>query len=372
MQKAFAEILGSSTDERQALYSAVAAKLETRAENVEKDLYVCWVLDFLFKRRKGDPVHLYFKGGTSLSKAYGLIRRFSEDIDIGIFKADLNAPLEADIAALPSITKQQKALAEEVDEAARKYISGTLRDQLLKEIAAVEELSGRSGHFTVEFGFDPFRNKDALDVLVVGYDSAFGSDDGYVQAAVRIEGGARPDPVPVEAREIVPYVADELPNGAVLKFDGVTTVKPERTFWEKVLILHAMTEMTEKRAADSDPGRPVPDLNRYSRHYYDVHQIWQHAAYGENVASMRDLAEACRQHKQLMFRAPDHRYDRAIPGTYRLVPTTKMLSNLRRDYNRMSDMIFGTAPAFDDIITSIAELETFLNRRMTSGNEVNA
>jgi hypothetical protein len=160
-------------------------------------------------------------------------------------KADLNAPVEADIAALPSITKQQKALAEEVDEAARKYISGTLRDQLLKEIAAVEELSGRSGHFSVGFGFDPYRNKDALDVLVVGYDSAFGSGDGYVQAAVRIEGGARPDPVPVEAREIVPYVADELPNGAVLNFGGVTTVKPERTFWEKVLILHAMTEMTE-------------------------------------------------------------------------------------------------------------------------------
>jgi predicted nucleotidyltransferase component of viral defense system len=87
MQKAFAEILGSSTDERQALYSTVAAKLETRAENVEKDLYVCWVLDFLFNRRKDDPVHLYFKGGTSLSKAYGLIRRFSEDIDIGIFKS---------------------------------------------------------------------------------------------------------------------------------------------------------------------------------------------------------------------------------------------------------------------------------------------
>ncbi|WP_420406543.1 nucleotidyl transferase AbiEii/AbiGii toxin family protein [Hoeflea sp.] len=361
MQKAFAEILSSSTDERQALYSAVAAKLETRAENVEKDLYVCWVLDFLFNRRKDDPVHLYFKGGTSLSKAYGLIRRFSEDIDVGIFKADLNAPLEADIAALPSITKQQKALAEEVDEAARKYISGTLREQLLKEIASVEKLSGRSGHFTVKFGFDPYRNKDALDVLVVGYDSAFGSGDGYVQAAVRIEGGARPDPVPVEAREIVPYVADELPNGAVLKFAGVTTVKPERTFWEKVLILHAMTEMTEKRVADSDPGRPVPDLNRYSRHYYDVHQIWRHAEYGENVASMRDLAEACRQHKQLMFRAPDHGYERAEPGSYRLMPTEEMRKKLEVDYGRMSAMIFGTPPKFEDVMASIEQLQIFIN-----------
>jgi len=361
MQKTFAEILGSSIDERRALYSAVAAKLETRAENVEKDLYVCWVLDFLFNRRPDDPVHLYFKGGTSLSKAYGLIRRFSEDIDIGIYKADLNAPLEADIAALPSINKQQKALAEEVDEAARQYISGPLREQLLKEIAAVEDAIGQKGHFSVGFGFDAYRNKDALDILVVGYDGAFGSGDGYVQAAVRIEGGARPDPVPVEQREIAPYVADELPNGRDLRFGGVTTVKPERTFWEKVLILHAMTEMTDKRIADKNPDRPVPDLNRYSRHYYDVHQMWRHGEYGEKTAAMHDLAEACRQHKQLMFRAPDHKYDRAVPGTYRLVPTEEMLRKLAADYERMSAMIFGAPPKFKDVMASIEELERYVN-----------
>jgi len=119
MQETFIEILRASVDDRRALFSTVAAGLETRAENVEKDLYVCWVLDFLFNRRRHDPIGLYFKGGTSLSKAYGLIRRFSEDIDIGIYKADLKVPLEADIAALPSPTQQQKALTDRVDEAAR-------------------------------------------------------------------------------------------------------------------------------------------------------------------------------------------------------------------------------------------------------------
>jgi hypothetical protein len=141
----------------------------------------------------------------------------------------------------------------------------------------------------------------------------------------------------------------------------VTTVKPERTFWEKVLILHAMTEMTEKRRVEANPERTVPDLNRYSRHYYDVHRIWTHPDYGKATASMLELAESCRQHKELMFRAPDHRYDRAIPGSFRLVPTADMRRKLAADYQRMSAMIFGTPPAFEAVITSIQELEHLLN-----------
>ncbi len=139
MRQGFIDILRSSADERRALFSAAASDLETRAENIEKDLYVCWVLDFLFNRRKDDAIGLYFKGGTSLSKAYGMIKRFSEDIDIGIYKADLKVPLEADIAALPSVSQQQKALAEQVDKAARHYMSGPLKGLLDEEIIRSRE-----------------------------------------------------------------------------------------------------------------------------------------------------------------------------------------------------------------------------------------
>lgn len=361
MYPTFLEILSSTADEQRALFSSAAAGLETRAENIEKDLYVCWMLDFLFNRRPADAVRLYFKGGTSLSKAYGLIQRFSEDIDIGIYKADLHVPLEADIAALKSVTQQQKVLAENVDEAARQYISGPLREMLAKEIDNVEAAIKRTGYFSLSFGFDAYRNKDALDILVVGYKSVFDASGGYVEASVRIEGGARPDPVPAEPREILPYVASEFGNEDEIFVANVTTVRPERTFWEKVLILHAMTEMTEKRVAEADPLRKVPDLNRYSRHYYDVHQIWRHADYGAKTASMLDLAEASRQHKELMFRAPDHRYDRAVPGSYRLVPTVEMRAKLAADYERMSAMIFGTPPGIAEVMASIEELENFLN-----------
>jgi len=259
------------------------------------------------------------------------------------------------------VTKQQKMLAEKVDDAARTYISGPLRNQLLRKIAEIEAIVGEQGHFTVEYGYDAYRKRDALDILVVTYKSVLGADADYVRPAVRIEGGARPDPVPVEARTIIPYIASELTSADDLAVNGVTTVKPERTFWEKVLILHAMTEMTQKRADEQNPEKPVPDLNRYSRHYYDVHQIWTNGAYGKKTARMSELAEACRVHKELMFRAPDHRYDRAVPGSYRLNPNSEMLEKLARDYERMSAMIFGEIPKFGDVMRSIAELEQFLN-----------
>jgi hypothetical protein len=274
---------------------------------------------------------------------------------------DLKVRLKADIAALPSVNQQQKALAEQVDEAARHYMSGPLKRLLDEEIAAVEEETAQPGHFSLDFGYDLYRKKEALDVLVLGYKSVFDTSGGYVEAAVRIEGGARPDPVPAEKREINPYVASEMPRGTDLTVQNVITVKPELTFWDKVLILHAMTEMTEKRSLQDSPELKVPDLNRYSRHYYDVHQISTNPNYGKATASMLDLAEACRRHKELMFRAPDHRYDRAVPGSFRLMPTPEMRKKLASDYERMSAMIFGTPPEFGPVMASIEELESYLN-----------
>lgn len=137
------------------------------------------------------------------------------------------------------------------------------------------------------------------------------------------------------------------------------TVKPERTFWEKVLILHAMTEMTEKRNADQNAERKIRDLNLYSFYYYDVHQIWTHPDYGKATASMLDLAKACRQHKELMFRAPDHRYDRAVPRSLRLVPTADMCKKPATDYDRMSAMIFTTPPDFEEVMPSIEDAGAF-------------
>ena len=292
MQKTFIEVLRSSIDERRTLFETVAAHLETQAQNVEKDLYVCWALDFLFNRRGDDPIGLYFKGGTSLSKAYGLIRRFSEDIDIGIYKADLHVPLEADIAA-PSL--RQPAAACAGGEGRRGGASIHLPSA---EGAAGKGDRRRRGSDRAAGTFP--RSASASTIIATGTRSTFWWSATRAssiprRAMCRPQSASRaapaPDPEPAEPREIVAYIADEMPEGMDLAVRNVTTVKPERTFWEKVLILHAMTEMTEKRREEANPERPVPDLNRYSRHYYDVHQIWAHPDYGVATASLRDLAE---------------------------------------------------------------------------------
>lgn len=212
----------------------------------------------------------------------------------------------------------------------------------------------------VEHGLNPRNNEPMLDVLLLQYPSVF-QERGYVSNAVKIEGGARPNPEPSEPRNIVPYVSSSLPQTFNLPVAGVVTVRPERTFWEKVLILHAMREMTEARIAGNDPGRLPPNLNRYSRHYYDVHQLWSHPDYGTKAAMMADLAEECRSHKSLMFRAPDHHYELAKPGTYRLMPTERMMRTLAKDYENMRGMIFGAPPTFEQVMKSISELEHFVN-----------
>lgn len=109
MNRGFLEILKASVEERRDLFLGAAHRLGTPEQNIEKDFWICWTLDTLFNGlEKGGP-RLLFKGGTSLSKAYGLISRFSEDIDITVFRHDLCQPASfADLEALSGKKRRAK------------------------------------------------------------------------------------------------------------------------------------------------------------------------------------------------------------------------------------------------------------------------
>lgn len=343
---AFLTVLSADAETRRGLFATAAQRLGTNERNVEKDFWVCLALDILFNGLEAGGPRLLFKGGTSLSKAYGLIARFSEDIDVTVFRDDLGEPgtVEA-LAALSS--KRRNARLDAIRDACRAYINGPLLAQLT---VAFDAMTTEAGHPPVEIVPDP--EDPTGQGLQVRYASVTVGDDVFIRPIVRIESGAKSALDPNAQRVLTPYVAADLPD-TDFSIPDVVTVDPRRTFWDKVVILHGLRRWYDIRGELRQEGQ------RISRHYYDLHRLL-----ASDVAdAVGDLAlgDNCVQHAQMFFNRPDFDLASAKPGSFALLPTGAMLNRLRRDYEAMSAMIFGDAPAFEDVIASVETLEARLN-----------
>jgi hypothetical protein len=348
MNPDFNRLLASAVEDRRGLFLAAAARLGTTVQNVEKDFWVCWTLDALFNGLQAGGPRLLFKGGTSLSKGYGLIERFSEDIDITVFRADINAPASVEELEALSRKQRERRLAD-IRNACQTFISGPLRTQL-EELAASLPIAG--GELRVTLDDDDVDGQS----LLLRY-PAVSDEDRYVRPAVKIEAGAKSALDPHEALSVRPYVADELAEFD-LTVPGVTTVDPVRTFWDKVLILHSLRHSFEAN------GRLRGGGQRVSRHYYDMYQIMR-ADVGQSAMADLEMAENCMRHERMFFKRPST--DTAVPGSFALVPPAAMRNQLRLDYEAMAVMIFGEVPAFEEVMDSIAALEATVNRHAKKG-----
>ncbi|GGL35516.1 nucleotidyl transferase AbiEii/AbiGii toxin family protein [Caulobacter rhizosphaerae] len=340
------QVIGAGEDDRRGLFNTTAARLGTTPQNVEKDFWVCWTLDQLFNRLPAGGPRLLFKGGTSLSKGFGLIARFSEDIDVTVFRDDLGEG--ESLTELDALSgKKRKAWLENLSDVCAGYIQGRLRGELEALTAAtVERLGLPAG--ALRIAEDP---ADRLNLRVV-YPSALAAD-AYIAGHVTIESGARSALDPNAPLAVTPYLAAEVAD-LDLTVANVTTVDPERTFWDKVLILHGL------RAAFDSKGVLRGEGQRVSRHYYDLHRLVQ-SDRGERALADQVLAENCALHARLFFNRPDANLAAARPPTYGLVPHDEMTARLAKDYDLMARMIFGTPPAFEDVLASIVALEARLN-----------
>jgi hypothetical protein len=298
----------------------------------------------LFNRLPAGGPRLLFKGGTSLSKAFGLITRFSEDIDITVFREDLGQPVEpADLVGLSG--NKRKATLDAILAACQVYISGPFTQQL-KELAA-QALP--KGSFKIE------ADEDDGQTVLFWYPAVTAVDGDYIRAAVKIEAGAKSALDPHIAATVTPYVAQDLPD-LNLNVGNVTTVKPERTFWDKIMILHGLRQWYEKRGLLRHGGQ------RVSRHYYDIYRLAQ----AQDIAAWqadKGLAEDCATHARLFFGSPDLGLDTATAGSFTLSPSDEMHAALARDYAAMSGMIFGQIPSLEAILAEVAGLEQILNRK---------
>ncbi len=350
MNPDYVRIIAASEEDRRGLFAATARRIGTTEQNVEKDFWVCWTLDALFHRVPAGGPRLLFKGGTSLSKAFGLIKRFSEDIDVTVFRSDLGEP--APIEELEALSpKKRRARLDAIRDACRRYIHDDLRPQLE---AVVAEMLGTAGlepgaASVAADGADP----DGQTILI-RYPSVVAAPEAYVQPSVRIESGAKSALDPHVAAAVEPYVASDV-ESAGLRVEGITTIEPARTFWDKIVILHGLRRWFENRGELRQEGQ------RVTRHYYDIHCLLG-AGIGRRAVADLGLAAECVRHARMFFGRPDFDLVHAAPGTFALAPTPAMLERLERDYQNMAGMIFGPIPGFGDVVASVVDLERRLNR----------
>ena len=341
---AYKQVISASLWDRLDLFLATANRLGAPIGNVEKDFWVCWTLSALYHERPAGGPRLLFKGGTSLSKAYGLIQRFSEDIDITVFRDDLDeaAPVE-ELEALSN--KKRRARLDAIRDACRAYITGPLRDFLAAQLA---DATSGAGRIEIDEA-DPDGQ-----TLLVWYPEVEPRDDDYVRPAVRIESGAKSALDPNRPVTIHPYIAEDA-AGLDLSVGNVTTIEATRTFWDKVVIAHGLRRWYERRGVLRQEGQ------RVSRHYYDLHCLLG-SDVGKAALADRDLGADCVRHARRFFDRPDYDLASAIPGTFAVAPVGEMTDALRRDYANTTAMIFGVPPAFDEILSSAAAIEQAINR----------
>jgi hypothetical protein len=330
-----------SAPERAELFTEAAARLGFgNPLIVEKDFWVCWVLHRV-SLLEGQP-RIIFKGGTSLSKVFGLIRRFSEDIDLAFHRHDLGYAGERDPGSAGLSRHRREALLESLSDASATLIAGSFLPALQSAVAAV---IGDGGRLFVD-GLDPesiiFEYPHCLPARAY----AAGT---YVRPQVRLELGARSDHEPQVVGELKPYAADVFGESFEAPACRVATLAAERTFWEKATLLHERALRPEAKQRE-----------RISRHYYDVVVI-SHSVLGLSALGRLDLLQTVARHKDVFFHAARDVYASAKPGTLRLVPPDGLLPMLRADYASVREMFFDDPPTFDTLLAELAALEARIN-----------
>lgn len=330
--------------DRADLFRASAEKRGFNVVIVEKDFWVCWVLKRLFTL-PDPPAGLVFKGGTSLSKVYGVIERFSEDVDLSFDRSDLGFGGDADPLQAGSKKKQQAQI-----KALLNACATMIHDELLPQLQAaiVTALGGIEGW---RLEFDPHDTEQ--QTLQFHYPtSGFAADGaGYLRPFVRLETGARGEPWPHESAEVSSFAAEDFPSAFKAPAFTVNVIAAERTFWEKATILH----MWHRAGLDKHLS------DRQSRHYYDVVKLYR-SAVGERAMADFELLRSVAAHKNVFFARAWAKFDEAVPGTLRLMPADHIRGELERDYAKMrNEMIYGDAPPLAELLEVLQEIEDRVN-----------
>lgn len=342
------ELLEATREER-AKYLHEATARSENIKNViiiEKDFWVCWVLDQIFSNPTLSP-HVTFKGGTSLSKCYNFIDRFSEDIDLTLSKQYIDITADNDPATAVS-TNQRGNRLEALTKKVRDKITSTVKPLLTEEFRKNLATYFDDTEWQLETDEEDEKN------LIFHYPTCFEKrSEGYIQSSIKLEFGARGDINPCETKSVTTYAQQLLPE----LFDSPTQIKvtaltAKRTYWEKITLLHAEYHR--------DPKKPLP--GRLFRHYYDIAMLDKnnltHAAL-QDTALLNDVV----RNKVIYFPSKWANYDEANIGTLRIYPNEAFIEQLKQDHKNMTEMFFGNGPDFNDTLSAIQNIERVINNK---------
>jgi hypothetical protein len=330
-------------DERSLYFVQAAERLRLSPQIVEKDFWVCWTLQALFAL-PGLGAALIFKGGTSLSKVYQLIERFSEDIDVSIDRASLGFGGTQDPAAVAS-GKERGRRIDRLKTACQHAVAAEVQPALAE---VIQQAGGNARDWPLRIDEDdPDRQ-----TLLFGYPTPGATAaQAYLRPVVRIEMGARSDHWPSVQSQITPYVAEAFPAAFGAPAVTVKVLAATRTFWEKATLLHA------EHHRPLDKTMPL----RLSRHYYDLARLIS-AGIGEQATADLELLQRVVDHKTVFFPSGWARYAEARRGSLRLVPVPERTPSLAADYDSMQEMFFGERMAFTEVLRVLGEWEAEFNR----------
>jgi len=337
------EFLQMPAQRRRIVCTQTGAQLNLAEVAVEKDFWMCWTLQKLFNLPDWGE-QLTFKGGTSLSKGWQLIERFSEDIDIVINRGTLgfddnNAP------ELAPSRKQRNKRLDELKSACQQCVNEVIQPMLIDRI--VMDLTG-ADNWTLE----PDPDDPDQQTLLFAYPTVYPESAAYLRRAVKIEMGARSDTDPSEAINISPYISDAFPDLMPESLFTVRAVMPRRTFWEKAMLLHEESH----RPADGKRRREY-----MARHYYDLYRLIQEGV-AEEAAADLELFHRITAHREVFFRYSWFDYSTLAPGRLRLLPTEAQLGDWQSDYRNMQqEMFFGDVPGFEQVLAVVGEFQDRFN-----------
>ena len=332
------KFLKLSDSQRKNVYESIAHKVGLPVQVIEKDFWVTVILQTVFAL----PIarHFVFKGGTSLSKGWKLIERFSEDIDLAVNPVFIGAS-EGELTK-KQIKKLRKASSLFVLEELTPMISEGLRRQGLHPYVTVDAQPNGEGDNTYP---EPRQ-------IYLHYKSVFDKELTYLRADVVLEVSARSLLEPTESIQITSILGEHLPITPLIN-SAIHTAIPAKTFLEKVFLLHELfSVLGHGMAAD-----------RKSRHLYDLY-VMMDKDFAKGAIVDDVLWESIRHHREIYTSVRDVDYTPDVRKRLQLVPRKDILDAWKDDYEAMKEsMIYGSKPSFEELLEAMSKLQEMFRIR---------